>query len=144
MAHHRTVGHRNNNLKGRCAQCRMHESLCICGLVTPLETRTRLVLVMHRAEARKSTNTGALAARCIARSEIIVRGREDHPSVFVADAKTRPVLLFPHEDAVPLSRFSASETPITLVVPDGTWRQASKVRARVPGLRDIPCVCLPK
>jgi len=63
---------------------------------------------------------------------------------FVADAKTRPVLLFPHEDAVPLSRFSASETPITLVVPDGTWRQASKVRARVPGLRDIPCVCLPK
>jgi DTW domain-containing protein YfiP len=123
----------------------MHESLCICALVTPLETRTRLVVVMHRSEERKSTNTGALAARCIARSEIIVRGHEDRPPVFVADPKTQPVLLFPHEDAVPLSHFSASsERPITLVVPDGTWRQASKVRARVPGLRDIPCVSLPR
>ena len=29
------------------------------------------------------------------------------------------------------------------MVPDGTWRQASKVRQRVPGLRDVPCVSLP-
>lgn len=121
----------------------MHESLCICDLVTKLDTRTRLVVVMHRAEERKSTNTGALAARCIARSEVLVRGREDRPTVFVADPGTRAVLLFPHEDAVPLSDFARSKEPITLVVPDGTWRQASKVRARVPGLREIPCVRLP-
>ncbi|HEY2365087.1 MAG TPA: tRNA-uridine aminocarboxypropyltransferase, partial [Polyangiaceae bacterium] len=56
---------------------------------------------------------------------------------------TQPVLLFPHEDAVPISRFARSKKPITLVVPDGTWRQASKVRARVPGLGDVPCVRLP-
>jgi len=121
----------------------MHQSLCICALVPQIETRTRLVVVMHRAEARKSTNTGALAARCIARSEIIVRGHEDRPSTFVADPSTQPILLFPHEDAVPLSDFSRCDRPITLVVPDGTWRQASKVRARVPGLRDVPCVRLP-
>jgi DTW domain-containing protein YfiP len=138
------LGHRNNDVKkARCALCRMHESLCICRLVTRLETRTRLVIVMHRAEERKSSNTGALAARCIAKSEIIVRGHEDRPSVFVADPETRPVLLFPHEDAVALSDFARSDRPITLVVPDGTWRQASKVRARVPGLREIPCARLP-
>ena len=137
-----SVGHRNNNVKARCPDCKMHESLCICDLVTPLETRTRLVVVMHRAEERKSTNTGALAARCIARSEIIVRGREDRPSRFVAEPETQPVLLFPHDDAVPIDRLARSARPLTLVVPDGTWRQASKVRARVPGLRDVPCVRL--
>jgi DTW domain-containing protein YfiP len=137
------VGHRNNNLKARCVACRMHASLCICDLVTEIDTRTRLVVVMHRAEERKSTNTGALAARCIARSEIVVRGHEDRPSRFEVAGATQPVLLFPHEDAVPLARFARSERPITLVVPDGTWRQASKVRARVPGLRDIPCALLP-
>ncbi len=161
------MGHRNNNVKARCVVCRMHASLCICDLVTEIETRTRLVVVMHRAEERKSSNTGALAARCIARSEIVVRGHEDRPSKFevahdggaapkpprepqtatlrsaVFDPATQPVLLFPHEDAVPLARFARSERPITLVVPDGTWRQASKVRARVPGLRDIPCALLP-
>jgi DTW domain-containing protein YfiP len=130
-------------MKSRCAACRMHASLCICDLVTKLETRTRLVIVMHRAEERKSTNTGALAARCIARSEVVVRGHEDRPTRFEADPATQPVLLFPHEDAMPLSQFARSERPITLVVPDGTWRQASKARARVPGLRDIPCACLP-
>jgi DTW domain-containing protein len=31
---------------------------------------------------------------------------------------------------------------VTLIVPDGNWRQASKVRARVPGLCAIPCVTL--
>lgn len=139
-----SVGHRNNNVKARCASCKMHQSLCICGLVTRRETRTRLVVVMHRAEERKSTNTGALAARCIARSEIIVRGHEDRRWTFVAEPGTQPVLLFPHEDAAPISRFAGAERPITLVVPDGTWRQASKVRARVPGLRDIPCVRLPR
>jgi DTW domain-containing protein YfiP len=33
---------------------------------------------------------------------------------------------------------------VTLVVPDGNWRQASKVYKRVPGLRGVPCVTLPK
>jgi DTW domain-containing protein YfiP len=121
----------------------MHESLCICAMVPKLETRTRLVVLMHRAEKRKSTNTGALAAKCIANSEIMVRGVEDHPSAFVTGPETQPLLLFPHEDAVPLDRFAHADKPITLVVPDGTWRQASKVRARVSGLRDVPCVRLP-
>ncbi|MFO0671565.1 MAG: DTW domain-containing protein [Polyangiaceae bacterium] len=32
---------------------------------------------------------------------------------------------------------------MTLVVPDGTWRQASKMRRRVPGLANVRCVALP-
>jgi DTW domain-containing protein YfiP len=32
---------------------------------------------------------------------------------------------------------------VTLIVPDGNWRQASRVRQRVGGLRDVPCVSLP-
>ena len=41
------------------------------------------------------------------------------------------------------SSFAGSARPITLIVPDGTWRQASKVRQRMPGLADVPCVSLP-
>ncbi len=138
------MSRRNNNVKERCAICRMHGSLCICGLVPRLATRTRLLLVIHRAEERKSSNTGTLAARCLVHSDIVVRGHEDRPTPpFVADADTQPVFLFPHEDAVPLERFARSDKPVTLIVPDGTWRQASKVRARVSGFRDVPCASLP-
>lgn len=135
---------RRNNASRRCARCRMHGSLCVCDLVPTLTTRTRLVLVIHRAEARKTTNTGKLAAMCLVNSGIVVRGHEDRPTPpFAADPSTQPVLLFPHEDAVPLEGFARSDKPITLIVPDGTWRQASKVRARVPGLRELPCARLP-
>jgi DTW domain-containing protein YfiP len=123
----------------------MHGSLCVCSLIPRVETRTRLVLVIHRVEARKPSNTGRLAAACLPNSEVLVRGHADAPSEPIAPAAgSRPLLLFPHEDAVPLGPIHAvAPGPVTLIVPDGTWRQASKVRQRVPGLRDVPCVSLP-
>jgi DTW domain-containing protein YfiP len=53
------------------------------------------------------------------------------------------VLLFPHAEARPLESWRDSPRPITLVVPDGTWRQANKARRRVPGLDALPCATLP-
>lgn len=118
--------------------------LCVCAELPRLDTRTRLVLVIHRYEDRKPTNTGRLAAACLVHHEIIVRGAEGRPDApFVAPAGTRPVLLFPDDDAVPLDRLPPGPEPVTLIVPDGTWRQAQRVRTRVPGLRDVPCVTLP-
>lgn len=136
---------RRGNSGLRCKGCRLHESLCACALIPRLETRTKVVLFMHRFEDRKSTNTGRLASRCLVKSEIVVRGHEAEPSpTFTPEAGTRPVLLFPHENALPLGDFVGSAEPLTLVVPDGTWRQASKVRNRVPGLSELPCVSLPR
>jgi DTW domain-containing protein len=120
--------------------------LCVCALLPcpPIVTRTRLVLVIHRIEERKPTNTGRLATACLANSETIVRGHESRPTPPLRfPPGTQPLLLFPHEDATPWTELPAPSTPVTLVVPDGNWRQASKVRNRVPGLGDIPCVSLP-
>jgi DTW domain-containing protein len=138
---------RRNNAASRCVRCRMHSSLCVCTLIPTLATRTHLVLVIHRAEDRKPTNTGRLAAEAMPNSRVIVRGRETEPQDDLAwAAGTRPLFLFPHEDAVPLASLvtaTGDDRPVTLIVPDGNWRQASKVRNRVAGLRDVPCVSLP-
>jgi DTW domain-containing protein YfiP len=98
---------------------------------------------MHRLENAKSTNTGRLATACLANSEILVRGHDGKPSEPLALGEAvQPLLLFPFEDAKPL--VDAARTldgrPVVLIVPDGTWRQASKVRRRVPGLADMTCV----
>ncbi len=126
----------------------MHRTLCVCALipVPQIDTRTRLVLVMHRYEERKTTNSGQLAVQCLANSQVIVRGHENAPSEALSyDANTTlPVLLFPHEDAVPLTDLATSSKSVTLVVPDGTWRQAAKVRKRVPGMSELFCVSLPQ
>jgi DTW domain-containing protein YfiP len=135
---------RRGNAADRCPVCRMHSSLCVCSLIPRLETRTRVVLFIHRFEDRKSTNTGRLATRCLPNSEVVVRGLESqHNPPFVAEPGARSLLLFPHPDARPLAEFIGADRPITLIVPDGTWRQASKVRQRVPGLSELPCVALP-
>ena len=138
---------RRNNAASRCERCRMHSSLCVCALVPALETRTRLVLVIHRAEDRKPTNTGRLAVLAMRNSEVIVRGRTEEPTPAQAwGDDTRPLFLFPHEDAVPLASLASvpgDDRPVTLIVPDGNWRQASKVRNRVAGMRTVPCVSLP-
>ena len=135
---------RRDNVDARCARCRMHELLCVCSLIPRIETRTRLVLVIHRFEERKPTNTGQLAAMCLANSEVCVRGVVDRPAPrFTCAPDRQPLLLYPHPSALPIESFAASPRPITLVVPDGTWRQAAKVRQRMPGLGDVPCVSLP-
>lgn len=123
----------------------MHLPLCVCDLVPRLHTRTRLLLVIHRAEARKPTNTGRLAAACLVNSEIVLRGHQTpgaEPLLLPADS--RVLVLFPAPDAVPLSELAPSLTgAVTLVVPDGNWRQAAKVRQRIPGLAAATCVTLP-
>jgi DTW domain-containing protein YfiP len=112
-------------------------------LIPRIATRTRLVLVIHRREQRKPTNTGRLAIECLPNSQTIVRGHQSSPSApFTWDGSTQPLFLYPHQDAIPIARFAASERPVTLIVPDGTWRQAAKVRVRVPGLSDVPCVSI--
>jgi DTW domain-containing protein YfiP len=134
---------RRDNAALRCTGCRLHRTLCACAFIPRIETRTRVSLFIHHFEDRKSTNTGRLATRCLVNSGIVVRGRESAPTqAFAVDPSTQALLLFPHPDALPLQEFVGSERPITLVVPDGTWRQASKVRKRVPGLGEVPCVVL--
>ncbi|MEI8259618.1 MAG: tRNA-uridine aminocarboxypropyltransferase [Deltaproteobacteria bacterium] len=135
---------RRENAHARCPRCRMHASLCICDLIPRIETRTRLLLVIHRIEDRKPTNTGRLAVECLPNSEVSVRGfaAESEPRL-VIDPGSQPVFLFPADDAIPIARFVDSPRPVTLIVPDGTWRQAFKVRNRVPGMRDVPCVTVP-
>ena len=147
----------------RCPDCRMHRSLCICGLLPRIETRTRVVLIVHQLEAVKPTNTGLVAARCLPSSTVVYRGRApqgaapgeahgeggatpDWPAaVAAAAAGAQPLVLYPHPSATPLEEWRGrTEAAVALVVPDGTWAQATRIHARFAARAgDLPCVSLP-
>jgi DTW domain-containing protein YfiP len=126
----------------------MHRSLCICGLLPRIATRTRVVVVLHQLEACKTTNTGALAARCLENSAVIHRGRapggvDADPLDDLLSLETNPLLLYPHPSATPLAAWRDGGKPITLVVPDGTWPQTVRTCRRIRARAELPCVSLP-
>ncbi len=130
---------RRDNAAARCPTCHMHRALCLCQETPSLSTSSRLLLLLHKDEAHKPTNSGALAARCLQNSRVAV-GPTQEPVLTLASDEPPALLLFPADDARVLT---AADGPCTLVVPDGTWRQARKLRARTPGLSSLPCVTLP-
>lgn len=116
----------------------------MCGLIPRMEVRTRICLLIHRRELTRSSNTGVLAVRALVNSEMRVRGDRNMP-LDLSDLVTgqyRTFLFFPSEDAVELNQelIAREPTPIQLIVPDGTWRQAGKVHHRHPELKSVPRV----
>ncbi len=124
----------------------MNRLFCICDAIPTLALRTRVCLVIHANELKKSSNTGRLALRALVNSEMRVRGELGEPldlSDLLGDGY-RTFLFYPSRDAVELneSLLRNDPRPVQLIVPDGSWRQAGKLLYRHPELKDVPRVKL--
>lgn len=128
------MGHRSKHA-ARCTRCRLHAACCICEHLVPLDLETRVVLIMHYKELPKTTATGPLALAALDNSELHVHGRRGQPVELdhLHDEQRRVLVLFPQAGACPLSEAFRNEDrrPVTLVVPDGSWRQASRICRRI-------------
>lgn len=129
-----------------CEICFLHRRLCICEFIPSLDLKTKLSLVVHAKELKRTTNTGSLAVRALKNSEIFVRGRINQPLNLTNLIQTeyRHVLFYPCDEAVELTESFVTESslPINLIVPDGNWRQASKVHYRHTELQHLPRVMI--
>lgn len=113
----------------------------MCDAVSRIAVRTRICLVIHHRELTRRSNTGLLAVRALANSELRIRG-EEREALNLGDLLTplyRTFLFFPSKDAVELDAalVARDRTPIQLIVPDGTWRQARKIHSRHHELKDV-------
>lgn len=113
----------------------------------PLALETRVVLIMHYKELPKTTATGPLALAALENSELHVHGRRGQPVELdhLHDEQRRVLVLFPQAGASPLSEAFRNEDPrsVTLVVPDGSWRQASRISKRIGAVARAHPVTLP-
>lgn len=124
----------------------MHLRLCLCAELQPLALATRVLVIRTAREAPQPTNTGRLVPLALAGGEVRERGWETLRTEELVDPVRRPVrrtlLLFPGADSRELRREDAEE-PVTLVVPDGTWRAARRMAVREPALAALARVHLP-
>lgn len=122
--------------------CGLHKTLCICAVIPRLNLRTKVSLIIHRKELKRTTNTGRLALQALVNSTVRIRGEHQAQALDLTDLLSndyRSVLFFPSADAQELSAefLNQSPLPVQLIVPDGNWRQASKVGIRHPELAHL-------
>jgi DTW domain-containing protein YfiP len=125
----------------------MHSATCVCEHIVPLELETRVVLIMHYKELPKTTATGPMALAALDNSELHVHGRRGQPVELdhLHDEERRVLVLFPQEGACTLTEAFRDDDPrpVTLVVPDGSWRQASRIPKRIGAVARAQPVTLP-
>ena len=118
---------------------------CVCGLVVPVRTRHRIVLLCHWKEAGRSSNTGRLVWLCLENLDIRFFNLPDGSSEPIDDLDPdKCLLLFPDERSRPLGPGMVSEPSSALVVLDATWRQARRRIRKSPLLSAMKKVRLPE
>lgn len=134
--------------EARCAICKMRQELCLCAEIAKTRAQlpqldTKIFILMHHREAKLPTNTGRLAQLAIPSCEVRIRGLEDQPlnPEGILDEARQPLFLYPSESSVPLNEVAITK-PVTLILADGNWRQASKVAKREAFLQGVPQVHL--
>ncbi len=128
----------------RCPKCWRLVEDCVCSLVTPARTALRLVMLSHWKEAGRSSNTGRLVWLAIDNLDLRFFNLPDGTSEPLDDLDPDDcLLLFPDEEAVPITTVATSEAT-TLVVLDATWRQVRRMIRKTPLLRRMKKVRLPE
>jgi DTW domain-containing protein YfiP len=112
-----------------------------------METRTRIVLLMHPMEYRhQKCTTGRLTCLNLANSEIIPGERFDDNArvrALIGDPGNHPVLLYPGEGAMSIhgGSFTASALGgrnLVVFLIDATWSCARKIVRHSPSLLRLP------
>jgi DTW domain-containing protein YfiP len=121
----------------RCLRCRLRS--CRCDAIPRVQTRTRLVIVRHAAERTKPTNTAHFARLALPDCQLIEYGAEEAALDESALAGDDAWVLFPDGDRAP----PAGARPARLIILDGSWSQARRMRQRIRALRGLPFLSLP-
>ena len=130
----------------RCQHCLLAESACICRWRQQRSLDLDFVLIMHRDEVYKPTNTGRLIADVFpghCRAFLWSRTQPDPALVALLNDPQRDCwLVFPgdrreHDEIAP-DRSKTRCKRLTLILLDGTWKQASKMASKAVWLRDLP------
>jgi len=135
----------------RCPDCRNAMRACYCEGIRHFESNPRFVILINRHEARRTIATARMAHLCLTNS-LLFTGLDfthhEELNAVIADPRNHCVVLYPRWDAVDLSAMSAPERKalipddkeLVVIVLDGTWAQAKRMRRFSENLADLPHV----
>ena len=121
--------------------------MCFCDLIPVISNETPVTIITHYREKRLSSNTVHLAKETLENCELIERGLIGRrvSDDLKLDSGYTYLYLYPDEDSVELNRefVDSLEKPVHLIVPDGSWSQARKIKKREPLFANMQSVRVP-
>ena len=130
-----------------CYRCFWPKSLCWCPSIFPIETSTKIIILMHPKEYKEEkAATGRFTHLCLKNSEIHMGTDFDsHTAVQeqINDTRYFPMLLYPGKDSIDLSEGVVpggflNGRQLLVVLLDATWRNAKKMFSRNLTLQKLP------
>jgi DTW domain-containing protein len=139
----------------RCEHCQLATYACICRWRPRLASRSEFILLMHRDEILKPTNTGRLIADVLPGQTHVFCWNRTEPDeqlqALLAEEQRRCLIVFPEEanEAAARARALVSTIPEdglinTFILLDGTWKQSGRMFHLSRWLDAFPCVSLPE
>ena len=140
-----------NEGREMCYRCFWPKSLCWCGSIHPMATRTKVVILIHPKEWKEQrTGTGRLTHLCLADSELIMGvdfDTDERVQALIRDPANFPTLLYPGPQARALpGGLQADELAgrrLVVFVLDGTWACARKMLRLSKSLQRLPRLMFP-
>lgn len=134
----------------RCEHCQLALYVCACDLRVELNSQLDFVLLLHRNEILKPTNTGRIIADILPENTFCFCWSRTEPAAellnLLADPNRQCVILYPEQSTksrVVHTDFSfESNQKTTVIVLDGTWKQARRMMTLSPWLANIPVLSL--
>jgi len=126
----------------RCDTCGLSCQRCLCAGIAAIDTKVHVTVVMHQLETRRASNSGKLLCHALKNSTIKHHGSADGPLDLneVVKPGWRNILLYPVTNRTEPPEGSE---PLNLIIPDGNWKQASKIARRLLETTDVVPVSLP-
>jgi len=115
----------------KCYKCYRPKSSCMCEHITPVQTQTKFVILMHPKEFKKvKNNTGFFTHLSLPNSHVFIGiDFSEHKQINEIIATHESYILFPSEDAINLTKTNPkkSEKPLAIFLIDSTWACTKKI-----------------
>ena len=134
----------------RCPKCQINPDFCICNLSPNLQSDVDFILIYHRDEIFKPSNTGRLIADTFPENTYAFCWDRKNPDISLISLLEEPgrdfYIVFPAEDSetrdvVETPKPSKNKT-LTLILLDATWRQGRRMFNFSQWLKHIPALRL--
>ena len=124
-----------------CEQCLKAKVACICDWISPVPNQTRIVILQHPDETKKSLGTAKIAFLSLDNVELLVGvdfSNDLRFNALVSGFKRSAAVLYPSDTAINLNDWQRDSFLVkTLIVLDGTWRNTREIMLSNKPLQDL-------